>query len=209
MNAETNTTAASVYLRVSTDAQDTENQLHGISQYAQNRGMKLGETIHDTASGKTPWQDRLIGKLLKEAPAGTVILVSEVSRLARSTLQVLEIMQQAAERGLVIHVAKNALILDGSMQSKITSTILGLAAEIERDFISARTTEALAARRAAGLPMGRPKGEADTLALDSKAAKLDEWHAAGLGKRSLAKLANCSPSTIYLWIERRRPEWIK
>jgi DNA invertase Pin-like site-specific DNA recombinase len=41
--------------------------------------------------------------------------------------------------------------------SKITGVLLGLAAEIEREFISSRTTEALAKRRAAGLPLGRPK----------------------------------------------------
>jgi DNA invertase Pin-like site-specific DNA recombinase len=172
-------------------------------------GLHVDKTYEDTASGKLHWKQRQLGVLLTDAKPGDIILVAEISRLARSTLQVLEILQFAASAGLIVHVVKSRLIMDGTMQSRIIATVLGLAAEIEREFIAARTTEALSRRRAAGLPMGRPAGEAKTLKLDVLAADLDKWKAKKLGWASMAKLADCSRSTLYAWAERRRPEWIK
>ncbi len=65
-------------------------------------------------------------------------------------------------------VYKQNMVLDGSMQAKIIVTILGLAGEIEREFIRQRTKEALAARVAKGITLGRPKGKAVQLKLDDK-----------------------------------------
>ena len=43
-----------------------------------------------------------------------LLVVSEISRLGRSTLQVLEILETAAKKGISVHVAKNNIIMDGS-----------------------------------------------------------------------------------------------
>ncbi len=110
--------------------------------------------VEDTISGKANWRDRQLGKSIRGAGKGVVIVVSEVSRLARSTLQVLEIGRECIERGVHLHVAKNGIVFDDSMQSKIVATVLGLVAEIERDFISSRTKEALAKRKADGIKLG-------------------------------------------------------
>ena len=136
------------YIRVSTDAQDLNNQRHGVIEYAKKHGLEPLHFFEDTASGKKNWRDRDLGRLLSEAKTGDVLLVAEISRLARSTLQVLEVLQEAAQRGIAVHVAKNNMVMDGSLNSRITAVVLGLAAEIEREFISARTTEALARRKA-------------------------------------------------------------
>jgi DNA invertase Pin-like site-specific DNA recombinase len=128
-----------IYLRVSTDAQDVENQRHGILEYCASHGIEPDAVYEDTVSGRTDWRNRKIGQLLSAGDKGDVVLVSEVSRLARSTLQVLEILKVAAERQISLVIVKNGLRFDNSMQAKITATILGLAAEIERDFISMRT----------------------------------------------------------------------
>ena len=82
--------------------------------------------IEDTASGRTDWRDRPLGQLLTRAARGDVIVVAEVSRLARSTLQVLEISRECIERGVHLHVAKTGLVFDDTMQSKIVATVLGL-----------------------------------------------------------------------------------
>src|SRR5919108_2153855 len=156
------------YLRVSTDKQDVDNQRHGLLEYANNHKLVPLEFREDTASSKIRWRERGIGKILEEARAGEAILAAEVSRLARSTLQVLEVLEFAAEKEISVHIVKNRLVMDDSLPSRITATVLGLAAEIEREFISARTVEALARRKAQGLPLGRPKGA------KTKKVKLDE-----------------------------------
>ena len=52
-------------------------------------------------------------------------------------------MEIVAQKGISIHIAKNRMIMDGSMQSTITATVLGLVAQIERELLSSRTKEAL------------------------------------------------------------------
>jgi DNA invertase Pin-like site-specific DNA recombinase len=103
-----------------------------------------------------------------------------------------------------VHIAKQGMVLDGSMQSRITATVLGLAAEIERELIVLRTTEALAKRKAEGKILGRPKGRQSThLKLDQKEAEIRNYLNKGISKRSIAKLVDCSPSTLYDWLERK------
>ncbi len=197
---------AYAYLRVSTDHQDLDNQRHGILEYANHHDISSLKFVEDTASGNLKWRSRAIGKLLLEtAQSEDVVIFAEISRMARSTLQVLEILECCMQRGLKVHIAKQQMVLDGSMQSRISATVLGLAAEIEREFISLRTTEALAKRKAAGLPLGRPKGRLSSkLKLDEFETEIREYLAKGISKRSIAKLLDCSPSTLYDWLERKQ-----
>ena len=117
------------------------------------------EFISDSVSGQKRWRDRELGQLLTQtAIAGDLIVFAEISRMARSTLQVLEILECCMQRELIVHIAKQQMVLDDNLPSRITATVLGLAAEIERELISMRTKEALAKRKASGKPLGRPKG---------------------------------------------------
>src|SRR5215831_13818862 len=130
--------AVYAYLRVSTDQQDWT-----IS------AMTCWSMPTPVASGRLAWRDRAVGRLLMAtAQAGDVVLFAEVSRMARSTLQVLEMLACCMQRGVHVHIAKQQMVLDGSLPSRITATVLGLAAEIERECIALRTREALAKRRA-------------------------------------------------------------
>ncbi len=191
------------YLRVSTDAQDTANQRHGVLEYANGHGLAGLQFIEDAASGRMSWRDRRLGQLLKDARAGDVVVFAEISRIARSTLQVLEVLQHCMDIGVSVHIAKQKMALDGSMQSRITATVLGLAAEIEREFISMRTREALQKRKAEGMKLGRPSKPAETTKLDARAAEIRDYIGRGINKRSIAKLVDCAPSTLYAWLERR------
>ena len=193
------------YLRVSTDAQDVANQRHGVIRYCADKRLLEPVFIEDTASGKTDWRARPLGKIIERAGQGDVIVVAEVSRLARNTLQVLEIGRECIQRGVHLHVAKNGIVFDDSMQSKIVATVLGLVAEIERDFISARTKEALAKRKAEGVRLGRPPGAVKKLRLDPLAGKIDEYLKLGIDKRAIAKLLDVAPGTLYNWLSVRRP----
>ena len=168
----------------------------------------MPDMVSDTINSKVGWQQREIGKLLGRCAPGDVLVVAEISRLARSTLQVLEIMKEAASVEVAIHVVKNAMVMNGSMQSKIYATIFGLAAEIERDFISQRTREGLARCKVDGIMLGRPRGAALKLGLDEQAKKIDEYQALKLNKRAIAKLLGVSPNTLHTWLRRRRPETV-
>lgn len=191
------------YLRVSTDAQDVANQKHGVVRYCIDKKLLEPVFVEDTVSGKSDWRDRQLGKMIRGAGKGDVIVVSEVSRLARSTLQVLEIGRECIERGVHLHVAKNGIVFDDSMQSKIVATVLGLVAEIERDFISSRTKEALAKRKAEGMKLGRPVGASKNLKLDKHADKIDGYIEKGINKVAIAKLLDVSPNTLYEWLKVR------
>jgi len=198
------------YLRVSTDEQDVNNQKHGILEYANGHGMAGLVFVEDVASGKLDWQKRKIGELLLgQCKAGDTVVFAEISRMARSTLQVLEILRHCVDGGINVHVAKQKMILDGSMQARITATVLGLAAEIEREFISMRTKEALAKRKAEGVQLGRPKGPAERVMLDDKAGQIMDYLAKKISKRDIARLLECSPSTLYAWLRRRGVKYSK
>ena len=72
------------------------------------------------------------GKLVSKMQTVDNLVFAVVSRIQRSTLQVLEILSACAEKEVNVYVAKQQMILDGSMQAKITATVLALAAEIEK-----------------------------------------------------------------------------
>lgn len=192
------------YSRISTDRQDAQNQKLSIMEYCNANNIIGLKFIEDTTSGKISWRERSIGKILAKAKKGDMIVAAEVSRLGRSTLQVLEILEESAQKGVSVHIAKNNMVLDGSMQATITATILGLAAQIEREFISVRTKEALAKRKQDGVKLGRPKGEADVLKLDAFRDEIMGYLKKGINKRAISKLIECSPATLYKWLNRRK-----
>lgn len=206
------------YLRVSTDAQDVDNQRHGILAYANKNGITNLKFIEDSVSSSVDWKDRGIGDLVtKTARKHDIILFSEVSRLARSTLETLEVLKLCSESNIEVHVAKQNYRFDDSMNSKITATMLGLAAEIEKNFIQLRTKEALAHKKELiktqgyfinkkgekCTSLGRPKGKSESVKLDDKRDEIIKWLDAGISKRSIAKLLECSPTTLYDWFKRR------
>lgn len=192
------------YLRVSTDAQDVDNQKHGILEYANQNEITGLKFVEDTVSGKKKWRARKLGALLETLEAKDVIVFAEVSRMARSTLQVLEILEFCTERDIYVYIAKQRMVLDGSMQSRITATVLGLAAEIEREFISLRTKEALAARKASGMTLGRPKGIATKTKLDKHRKSIEGYLDKDLSVRAIAKLIEEAPTTVNDYIKRHK-----
>jgi DNA invertase Pin-like site-specific DNA recombinase len=192
------------YLRVSTDDQDVDNQKHGVLEYANANGFSGLKFLEDSISSKIPWKERKIGALLLETcKEGDTVIFAEISRMARNTLQVLEIMKHCVETRINVRIAKQNMVLDGSMQSTITATVLGLAAEIEREFISMRTKEALATLKSKGIKLGRKPGQSTKLKLDVHAAAIQTYLNKGVGKRSIAKLLEISPSTLYDYLVRR------
>jgi DNA invertase Pin-like site-specific DNA recombinase len=73
-------------------------------------------------------------------------------------LECMEILSIATQQGINIYAVKGNWQLDNSIQSKIVAMAFSMAAEIERDLISQRTKEALAAKKRTGMKLGRPRG---------------------------------------------------
>jgi DNA invertase Pin-like site-specific DNA recombinase len=198
-----------IYLRVSADAQDVANQKLGCLEYITANGWSVPLIIEDTASGKTRWQERPLGDLLATMQSDEILVVSEISRLARSTLQVLEILKTAAEKQISVHIVKSRLVMDGSLSAKTTASVLALAAEIEREFIRARTTEALRKKKEAGEPLGRPKNAKNkSKKLDKFAEDIAKYQEIGLNKTAIAKLTNCTRVTLNTWLHEKQKEGI-
>lgn len=188
------------YLRISTETQDEASQRAIIREWAANTSRSVDQFYADAASGGTPWESRAIAGILADSRPGDSIVVSEISRIARSILGVLSFLQAAAAAEVEVIAIRSGIKLDNSLSSKIVVTILALAAEVERDLIRERTKAALAARRAAGMTLGRPRGARSVSVLHPKRAEIAKLLQAGVAKRALARLLGCSPTTLYAYL---------
>ncbi|MCK9620777.1 MAG: recombinase family protein [Methylobacter sp.] len=146
------------YLRVSTADQDVEKNKADILTLANHHNLGQVKFLEEKVSGKISWHKRKIAQIIEDLKKGDSLIVSEMSRLGRSMLECMEILSIAMERGVHVYSVKGNWRLDQSIQSKIIAMAFSMAAEIERDLISQRTKEALRAKKASGMSLGRPKG---------------------------------------------------
>ncbi len=174
-----------------------------IAQYMKNCNLKADQTISDDQPGKLHWTSRAMHVLMKKAHQHDTIVVYEASHIACSTSQMLEILGMAVSRKINIHFAKyNARIMSSEEQVD-TQHLLNTISKIESDFVSKRTSQALARRKAAGLPLGRPKGRGNkSLKLDKYREEIGKYMTLGISKASIAKLVDCHPQTLYDWLDR-------
>ncbi len=151
------------YLRVSTAHQHLDNQKGEITHYARRNGIKIDRWITDTVSGSTNRNKRNLGKILKQMHKGDVLIVTEISRLSRTLLEVMNIMKYCVDHNITIYSTKDGYTFDDSINSKVLSFAFGLAAEIEHKLISQRTKEALAVIKEKGGQIGRKKGSGEKI----------------------------------------------
>lgn len=193
------------YLRISTDKQDEASQRKIISDYIASINLTVTAYASDQASGAQPWQQRAIAFALADASEGDAIIVSEISRIARSTVGVLTFLQAAAEKRVTVIAVKSGITLDGSTASKIVVTVLAMAAEIERDLLRERTKAALDARKARGLPVGRQAGATGKRnKLHGQEAKIAELEAAKVSQSAIARILNVSRGTLCTFLALRK-----
>lgn len=189
------------YLRVSTADQDVEKNKADILHLANNKGLGQVEWIEETASGRISWKKRRLGYLLNELKSGDSLLVSELSRLGRSMLECMEILSIASQQGIYIYAVKGNWQLDNSIQSKIVAMAFAMASEIERDLISQRTKEALAARKRAGVKLGRPRGIGKSK-LDKHRAEIEALLANGSTQKFIAERYDTTEANLSRWLKK-------
>lgn len=194
------------YLRVSTGHQETEKNKAEIRELADVKGFEMPEWVEERISSRVIWSERLIGKIVNDLGNGDRVLVAEMSRLGRSMLEIMTILNTCLEKGIEVHSVKGDWSLDGSIQSKVMAMAFSIAAEIERDLISKRTKEALAARKAAGVKLGRPRGSGKSK-LDKFDVEIKSMLQNGSTKAFIARRYRVSPSTVHRWAKCREVLW--
>lgn len=153
------------YIRVSTEKQNVSNQKDEILRFAFLNDWTIDRWVTEVVSGKRDVKSRKLGKVLRHLRRGDTLVVTEVSRLSRSLTEIMAIMGLCVKKGVNIYTTKEKYQFDNSINSKVLCFAFGLVAEIERNLISLRTKEALAARRAEGVKLGRRKGSSPKLAI--------------------------------------------
>jgi len=195
------------YIRVSTDKQDLENQKHEVLNYSNIKKLGNVDFIEETISTRIALEKRRIWELIKLLKENDVLVVSELSRLGRSTMEIMTIFKYLAEKNISTHIIKGNFII-GDPDNKIQSTVLifafSLAAEIERELISSRTKEALARKKAEGIRLGRPKGSISKSKLDGNEKEIIELLDKKIPVASIAKILSVSRTTMNHFIKSRK-----
>jgi putative DNA-invertase from lambdoid prophage Rac len=191
------------YIRVSTDKQDYENQKHGVLDFGNKRGLGKIEFIEETASGKTKIDKRELGKLIDRLQPGDVLIVSELSRLGRSMLEVMGLLQKLLEKEVSVYALKGDYELKDNISSKVLAFALSIAAEIERELISARTKEALSRKKSEGMTLGRPVGSLGKSKLDGQEEEIKMLLSHGVAKAAIARMMKVSRPALLDFIASR------
>ena len=102
-----------------------------------------------TISSRKTSKQRRIDELLQLLNKTDALIVTELSRLGRSTAEVIALVNALVQRDIrLIAIKQNLDIQQQDMNSKVIVTLFSLFSELERDLISLRTKEALSAKRA-------------------------------------------------------------
>jgi DNA invertase Pin-like site-specific DNA recombinase len=181
------------YLRASTDKQDLNHQRLEILEFARKKEIRIDEFVEITISSRKTSKQRRIEELVGMLTETDTLVVTELSRLGRSTAEVIALVNELVQRNIrVIIIKQNLDIANQDMNAKIIITLFSLFGELERDLISLRTKEALAAKKASGQHLGKPKGTLQKSKFDSSLDRIKELLGYGLSVRKIAKVLGYS-----------------
>lgn len=183
------------YLRVSTDEQDVNSQKLGVLKKAEELNLKIDKWAKDEGvSGVTPTSKRALGKILRALKKNDVLIVSELSRLARDLFLLMDILKVCRDKEIKVFTVKENFEIKDDVQSKTLVFSYGLAAEIERTMMIKRTIEGIERARKEGKKIGRPLGFSfSKLNEDEVRAYID----GGMTKAETARQLGCTWSTLH------------
>ena len=197
------------YLRTSTDKQDINIQKVTVLEYARHQKIQIDDFIAISISSRRERRVRRIDELVQKLADGDTLIVTELSRLGRSTGEVIDLIDELIQIGVHIIVIKQNLVLNkeqDDIQSLTMITLLSLFAQMERMMISRRTKEALAVRKAQGVTLGKPKGTIQNSIYDKDRDRIVELLQLGVSARHIAikHLEYGTSSSLSYYIKTRK-----
>ena len=192
------------YIRISTSLQDLKNQKNSINEFARRNKFVVDKFIEVEVSSRRNQNNRKITEIFSTLKKDDILIITELSRLGRSLTEILKIVNGLIEKKIKLITIKEGLDLKNkhSMQSKISITMFALFAELERDLISDRTKVALAAKKAQGIKLGRPKG-AGKSKLEPHKEQIQELLDKKVSMLSISKILGVTYPTLFSFIKVR------
>ena len=196
---------AAIYCRVSTADQSCERQERELRAFAKRLGAQVVGVFRETASGiKNNRAERKKVMALAQAPEIDAILVSELTRWGRSTMDLLQTLQELQSWKVSV-LAVSGLQFDlSSPHGKLMVSILSSLAEFERDLLRERVKSGLAAARARGKVLGRQRGQRPKS--DRLVPKVLKLHRAGKSYRRIAREVGLDKNTVLGIVQRAAAE---
>ena len=137
------------YARVSTDGQELEGQLAALKAAGANR--VFSEKISGAVTDR-----KALAKAIAALGSGDVLLVTRLDRLARSTRDLLNVLDNVSKAGAKFRSLADSWADTSTMHGELMITILAGLATFERHLIRARTDEGRKRAQASGVRFGRP-----------------------------------------------------
>lgn len=191
------------YIRVSSNKQTLEHQRFEIEQFAKQNHIIVNRWIMETISSRKALNKRKLGELLNELQPNDILIAAEISRLGRSLLEVMHILEYCLNKNCQVWTLKENYRLGNDIQSKVMAFAFGLSAEIERNLISQRTKASLESVRATGKRLGRPfASQSKKLKLSQNTKKIKRWLEKGFTRYRIAKMMSVTPATVSNFINR-------
>lgn len=186
---------AAIYCRVSTADQSCERQEMHLRAYAEKAGWEIAGVWKEIASGsKDSRKQRQQVLALAQARKIDVVLVTELTRWGRSTIDLIQTLQHMQSWGVSL-IAQSGLQFDlATSQGKLMASIMACLAEFERDLIRERVKSGIAAAQARGKKIGRQPGQ--RIKSDRLAPKVIAMINEGTPYRSIADKLRISKSTV-------------
>jgi DNA invertase Pin-like site-specific DNA recombinase len=177
-----------------------------IFDYAQKHRVEVDTCVATQRSATHATPQAELMQMIETLPPGDRLIVSELSRLGRSLGQILQIIDYLTQKHVRLVAIKETIRFEGqhNLQTQAMITLFGLFAEVERDLIAPRTTEGLAAAKARGKRLGRPKGALSQAKLDGKESDIQSLLQKRVSKASIARIMDVSPTTLHHVIKTRK-----
>ena len=191
------------YLRVSSSNQTLQHQKYELEQFTKRNNITINRWVEETISSRKPLNKRRLGQLLDELQPNDILISTEISRLGRSMMEVMRILETCLNKDCQVWTVKENYRLGNDIQSKVLAFSFSLAGEIERQLISQRTKCSLENIRATGKKLGRPlSAQSKKLKLSRNAKKVKQMLDLGFTRYRIAKTMQVRQTTVDRFLHR-------